>query len=121
MVTKACRVLAVDDFPDSVEMSCALLRRLGCEARGATTGRAALALASEFDPDVAILDIELPDIDGYQLASELRGQCRHAIYIVALTGHGLPADRRRAAAAGFDRFLVKPIAVAAFRELIASA
>lgn len=65
--------------------------------------------AIAFRPEVAIVDIGLPDMDGYEVARRLRAEVGSEIYLVALTGYGQPEDRRRAMESGFDAHLVKPI------------
>lgn len=113
------RILIVDDFPDVAEMACVLLGMLGHECRAAGCGRDALAEADRFDPDVALLDIGLPDLSGYELARELRQRrSGRPLYIAAITGWGAPADRARAYAAGFDQHLTKPADAAKLREVL---
>jgi DNA-binding response OmpR family regulator len=103
------RVLIVDDYPDSAEISAMLLELFGHECRTATTGKDALAQAATFDPDIVILDIGLPDISGYDVARTLRAKARdRPLYIAAVTGWGQPEDRVRALAAGFDLHMLKP-------------
>lgn len=103
------RVLVVDDYPDSAETTCTLLALLGHECRFAVCGRDALAEAARFEPDVAILDIGLPDVSGFDLARELRKQLAgRPLYLAAVTGWGQPEDRARAFAAGFDQHFLKP-------------
>lgn len=108
MTTKH-RVLVVDDYPDAAEIACTLLTMMGHDCQAASSGREALATARTFAPDVAILDIGLPDLSGYEVARALR-QLEHgaAIYIAAITGWGLPADRMRSFEAGFDQHILKP-------------
>ena len=104
------RVLVVDDYPDSAETACALLAMLGHDCRFATSGAKALEEAAQFLPDVAILDIGLPVMDGYELAERIRAQLGDAApELVALTGYGQPSDRDRSARAGFALHLVKPV------------
>ena len=103
------RVLVVDDYPDSAETTCTLLALLGHECRFAVSGKDALAQAAQWLPDVAILDIGLPDVSGFELARELRKQLAgRPLCLVAVTGWGQPEDRARALAAGFDQHFVKP-------------
>jgi signal transduction histidine kinase/ActR/RegA family two-component response regulator len=103
------RVLIVDDNVDAAEMLAALLAAHGHDVRTAHRGEAALATAGTFRPEVALLDIGLPDIDGYELARRLRGVAgADPLHLVALTGWGQDGDRARALAAGFDRHLTKP-------------
>ena len=103
------RVLIVDDYPDAGEAACMLLSQLGHDCRFATCGEDALREASKFDPDVAILDIGLPDLSGFELARRLREQLAgHPIFLAALTGWGQAEDRVKALAAGFDHHVLKP-------------
>jgi DNA-binding response OmpR family regulator len=102
------RVLIVDDFPDAAEAACILLTLLGHDARFATCGEDALREAAAFDPDIAILDIGLPDLSGFEVARRLRRCTAHALFLAALTGWGQPEDRIKALAAGFDHHVVKP-------------
>ncbi|HEX7842496.1 MAG TPA: response regulator, partial [Kofleriaceae bacterium] len=76
----------------------------------AQDGAAALALAREVAPTIALLDIGLPEMDGYELARRLRNGGA-AIKLIALTGYGQEADRQRALSAGFDEHLVKPVSI----------
>jgi CheY-like chemotaxis protein len=115
------RVLVVDDNVDAAQMLHELLARLGHEAAVAHDGAAALAVAGAFQPDVAMLDIGLPVMDGYELARRLRAQRgASALRLIAVTGYGQDADRMRAQAAGFDHHLIKPIAVDALVALLAA-
>jgi CheY-like chemotaxis protein len=103
------RVLIVDDYPDAAETACTLLSMLGHECRFATSGKDALIEAARFEPDVAILDIGLPDVSGFDVARELRRQfVGKPLYLAAVTGWGQPEDRARALAAGFDHHVLKP-------------
>jgi CheY-like chemotaxis protein len=113
------RVLVVDDTPGSAEILAALLRKLyHLDARIATDGPSALALAQEFSPQVVLLDIGLPGMSGYEVARRLRQQPRfYDVLLVALTGYGADEDRRRSKEAGFDEHLVKPASTSALREL----
>jgi CheY-like chemotaxis protein len=105
-----CRVLLVDDNQDAAEMLATSLRAMGHEVHIALDGLAALDLAANQVADVALLDLGLPVIDGYELASRLRQQSGWAsVPFAALTGYGQAADRERTAAAGFAHHLVKPI------------
>lgn len=116
------RVLVVDDYPDSAEISAMLLELFGHECRTATSGRDALAQAATFDPDIVILDIGLPDISGYDVARALRAQVRaRPLYIAAVTGWGQPEDRVRALAAGFDLHMLKPTDGAKIQSILSLA
>ena len=103
------RVLLVEDNADVAETTATMLALSGHTLRCAHDGPQALALAQEFAPEVVLLDIGLPQIDGYQVALRLRQlpQTRHAL-LVGLTGYGMPADRQRGREAGFDHHLLKP-------------
>ncbi len=115
------RVLVVDDNVDAAHMLHELLAHLGHEAAVAHDGAAALAVAGAFQPDIAVLDIGLPVMDGYELARRLRAQRgASALRLIAVTGYGQDADRMRAQAAGFDHHLIKPIAVDALVALLAA-
>ena len=117
----AGRVLVVDDNQDAAEMLADALRVLGYEVVVAHDGEAAMRLVDEAAPDVALLDIGLPRMDGYELARQLRqapGGAR--MRLVAITGYGQDSDRRRTLAAGFDAHLVKPVSIEAVTSLLAS-
>jgi two-component system CheB/CheR fusion protein len=104
------RVLVVDDNVDTAESLALLLRLKGYEVEVAHDGPAALDAATAFEPEAVLLDIGLPGLDGFQVASELRRRRSTAsALIVALTGYGQAEDQRRAREAGFDHHLIKPI------------
>jgi signal transduction histidine kinase/ActR/RegA family two-component response regulator len=110
--SNGCRVLLVDDNADAAELLAASLRALGHDVEVVFDASAALDLATRFVPDVALLDLGLPAIDGYELASRLRLQEGWAgVRFAALTGYGQQRDRRRTEAAGFDAHLTKPAQV----------
>src|SRR5579864_5640787 len=106
-----CRVLVVDDNADAAEGVAAMLRMCGHEVVTAEDGVAALQLAESFAPDVALLDLGMPRLNGYETARRIREQPsgRH-MALVALTGWGQPKDRDSTRQAGFDAHLIKPIA-----------
>ena len=104
------RVLIVDDNRDLAETAAALLRACGHDVRTAYDGITAVAAAVEHRADVVLLDIGLPEISGYEVAKQLRASAAgNRLLLVALTGYGQDADRRRAREAGFDHHLVKPV------------
>ncbi len=114
------RILVADDNRDAAESLAMLLEMSGHEVRVAHHGQAALSLAQSFRPDTALLDIGMPDMSGYEVAQALRGQSwAEGIFLVALTGWGQDADRRRAIEAGFDHHLIKPVDPDKLAELIA--
>lgn len=106
------KILVVDDNRDAAELTADFLTRHGYEARVAFDGPSALALVSEFVPDVALLDIGLPVMDGYELASQLRALLApREIQFIAITGYGQAADSSRSRDAGFVSHLTKPVDV----------
>jgi PAS domain S-box-containing protein len=116
------RVLVVDDNADAADTLALLLRLRGYDVRVARDGPEALEAAREFNPDLVLLDIGLPGMDGYAVARALRaGKAAGRVRLVALTGYGRDEDRRRSAEAGFDDHLVKPVAPDALLELLATA
>jgi signal transduction histidine kinase/CheY-like chemotaxis protein len=112
------RVLVVDDNYDAATMISEGLRELGHEVSAAEDGPTALHLAKTFRPDIAVLDIGLPQMDGYELARRLRCLDPAPASLIAVTGYGQPEDRARGLAAGFDAHLVKPVELAALKEAI---
>lgn len=107
------KVLVVDDNEDAAAMLSEALERLGYEVAVAHDGPSALRIVPEFEPDVALLDLGLPVMDGFELAERLREpemqtKCPH---LVALTGYGQDADKARSKCAGFERHLTKPIEI----------
>jgi signal transduction histidine kinase/ActR/RegA family two-component response regulator len=114
----ARRVLLVDDNEDAAAVTAALLAGWGHEVRVAHTAGAALAAFEAFAPAVAILDIGLPDMDGYALAGALRACGTPVPRLVALTGYGQQADVARATQSGFDLHLTKPAALDDLRRAV---
>jgi CheY-like chemotaxis protein len=112
------RILVVDDNVDAASSLALLLRALGHEVFVAQGGRSALAELSRIRPDIALLDIAMPDMTGYELARQMRARLGAAVRIVALSGFGLAEDRARAIDAGFDQHIVKPADPAFLRSLL---
>jgi two-component system CheB/CheR fusion protein len=104
------RILVVDDDVDSAETQRMLLSIWGYQARSAHSGPEALESVGEFRPDVVLLDLEMPGLDGYHVAERLREMpdLSDAV-LVAVTGHGREDDRRHAMQVGFAHHLVKPV------------
>jgi CheY-like chemotaxis protein len=104
------RVLMVDDNIDLVIMLASSLRQRGYSVQAAYTGPDGLILAQKWVPDVILLDIGLPGLDGYEVARRLRShpQTRHA-RIIAVTGYGRDVDKKLADEAGFDAHVTKPV------------
>ena len=112
------RVLLVDDDADQAESMKLLLERLGHTVRVVHDGTSALAAALEFGPDLALVDIGLPDIDGHTVARRLRQHPDlRQLRLVAQTGWGGEEDRRRSADAGFEQHLVKPVEIEDLQRL----
>jgi CheY-like chemotaxis protein len=109
-VSGQLRILLVEDNADARDMLQAVLALAGHDVFPFSNGESALAEARRFRPDVAIVDIGLPGMDGHEVARYLRAdpELRH-LHLIALTGYGLPEDERRAREAGFDRHLTKPV------------
>jgi len=95
-----------------------LVRQMGGEARSAADGDAAVRRASEFQPNIVLLDIGLPGVDGYEACRRLRKQYGNSLKMVAITGWGQEDDKRRASEAGFDAHLTKPADPLAVERLL---
>jgi CheY-like chemotaxis protein len=110
----------VDDYFDTAAVMCMLLDAMGHESRGASTGADALRVFTEWKPQVAIVDLEMPDLDGFHLSRLLRERCagQHLV-IVALTGSNHPAAG--VIAAGFDHYVRKPTVTAQLTEVLINA
>ena len=115
------KILVVDDNRDAADTCAMLLEASGHHVQTAYTGRQALELARTFRPHALLMDIGLPDIDGYQLAQQVRAApWGRSAALVAVTGWGQEQDRLRAVAAGFDQHLVKPISAETMDTLLQS-
>lgn len=114
------RILLVDDNVDSARTLACLLDQLGHTVTIAHDGPSAIDAAAACLPDLALLDIGLPGMDGFEVARRLRDGPEHAgIQIIALTGYGSEADRRRSREAGFDHHLIKPLEFGVLRRILA--
>jgi PAS domain S-box-containing protein len=113
------RVLVVDDSRDTANTLARLLRRLGHKVDVAYEGPSAYEAGVALTPDIVLLDIGLPGMDGYEVARRLRAEpSLDGVCLVAVTGYGSEADRRRSTAAGFDAHLVKPVEFDALRRVL---
>jgi len=113
------RVLVVDDHGDSARTLARVLELWGHEVRVAHSGPEAIAQVAAHPADLILLDIGLPEMDGYEVARRLRDQApAAAMTLIALTGYGQDEDRRRSRAAGFDHHLVKPVDLADLQRLL---
>ena len=115
--TRKLRILVTDDMIDNAESIRLLLELEGHDVAIASDGRECLRQVAAFEPDVVLLDVGLPDIDGYEVVRRIRDQRRGGpVAIAALTGWGSEDDRKQSAKAGFDRHFTKPVAM---EELLA--
>ena len=118
--TTAPRVLVVDDQADCAERLAYLLRMEGIDARVAVDGAGAIAQIADWRPHIVLLDIGLPDLDGYEVARRLRASPGGAaLRLIAVSGYGQPDDVERAFVAGFDRHFLKPVSAAKLLGAIA--
>jgi len=117
----ACQqILIVEDNDDSRQLLHVLLKLCGHSVQEAADGRQGIETIRRHPPDVALIDIGLPDLDGYQVAQIVRAEGK-TVYLVALTGYGQPEDRRRALAAGFDAHMTKPVTLEELSHVLAMA
>jgi PAS domain S-box-containing protein len=104
------KILVADDNQDAADTLAMLLQSTGHEVRTAHGGHSALMLADSFHPDIALLDVGMPDLNGHEVASQLRQTVwGKGMRLIAITGWGQEEDKRRALAAGFDHHLTKPV------------
>ena len=115
------RVLVIDDNEDSTDSMVALLSLLGHDAKGAYRGAEGLALADAFRPEVVLLDLDMPDMDGFDVARQLRGRFDHHLLVIAVTGYGRQDDRRSTRVTGFDGHLTKPVGFEQLEAVLAAA
>jgi CheY-like chemotaxis protein/two-component sensor histidine kinase len=112
------RVLVADDNRDAADSLARILELYGHEVRVAYDGATALEIARDYRPRAAVLDIGMPLVNGYEAAKRLRDALGDALTLIAATGWGQEADRRRAAEAGFDHHLTKPVDPQALNEIL---
>lgn len=109
------RILVVEDDEDNLELVCFLLGQAGYDMLQARDGRQGLELAHNHHPEMILLDMSIPEIDGWQVARQLKDNAEtQNIIIVALTGHTAPGDRKRALASGCDGYISKPLDIPSF-------
>lgn len=116
--TRRFRILVVDDIQDSADSLAQMLSMSGHDARAVHDGSAALDIARAFHPEVVLLDIGMPVMDGYEVARALRAEHGNKMTLVALTGYAQAADREAARNAGFNHHLAKPVDLQALGELL---
>lgn len=113
------RVLVVDDVADAADLLAMVIQMQGHDVQVARSGPAAIELAATYRPDVVLLDLGMPDMDGYEVACRLRAQeGGERMTIIAVTGYGRDEDRERTRAAGFDHHMVKPLDEDALRRVL---
>lgn len=118
---KKCRILVADDCRDSTDTFAMLLRARGYEVGTAYDGEQTMEAARALRPDVLVLDIGMPELNGYEICRRIREQpWGEGVFLVALTGWGQGEDRRRAKEAGFDHHMVKPMDLAELMQILAS-
>jgi CheY-like chemotaxis protein len=116
------RVLIVDENRDAADTLALLLTQAGHDVRVSYDGGAALAAARQWGPDVIVLDLYMPGMDGFEVARRLRAEAQFAsVLIVALTGASGDEDRQRSREAGIDHYLVKPVDLEFIESLLGRA
>lgn len=116
----ALRILLVEDHPEVAAAQALLLRALGYQVQTANDGVTAIEMAKSMGPDIAVVDIGLPGLDGYQVAETLRSDPQTAaIRLIALTAYGSVEDRQRSQSCGFEAHLVKPASLDQLRLALA--
>jgi two-component system CheB/CheR fusion protein len=112
-------VVVIEDNPDGAEMLSLLLEHAGYQVFTAEDGKSGIELIERVSPHVALVDIGLPVMDGFEVARWIRAQSEHQdLYLLALTGYGQAGDRAAALEAGFDEHLVKPVDADTLRQLM---
>ncbi len=113
------RVLVADDKESSREFVRTVLEHAGCVVEEAIDGREALAKVRENPPDLVVLDLHMPGLDGFAVMEELRQDARYrSLPVVALTASAMQGDRERALAAGFVDYMTKPISLSVLRNRV---
>jgi len=115
------RVLVIDDNHDSTDSMVALLGLLGHEAKGAYRGDDGLAMVEAFEPEVVLLDLEMPDMNGFDVARRLRDRFYDRVTVIAMTGYGRQGDRQSTLVTGFDGHLTKPVGFEQLEAVLAAA
>ena len=112
------RILVVEDSPDNMNLFRTILALKGHEVTGLAGGDDLLETIERSDPELVLMDIQLPGKDGFALLDEIRRSPHAKLRVLALTAHAMSGDRERALQAGFDGYITKPIDIRAFPELV---
>ena len=112
------RVLVIDDNVDSTDSMVTMLNLLGHVAQGAYSGKQGLDEAEVFLPDLVLLDLNMPDMDGFTVVRRLRARFGDELMIAALTGYGRRGDRRTTLETGFDAHLTKPVGLEQLQRVL---
>lgn len=115
------KILIVEDSPDNMKLFRTLLSLKGHEVVCLAGGDGLLPVLNQEQPELVLMDIQLPGRDGFSLLEEICGSAAGAVRVVALTAHAMTGDRERAVEAGFDGYITKPIDIRAFPDQIARA
>jgi len=121
VISVRLRILVVEDNQDGADTIARILRLWGQEARIARDGRAGVEEAKLFRPDVVLMDIGLPILNGFEAARQVRTALGPAVTLVALTACSSDADRKRGREAGFDHYLVKPVLPSTLQLILSTA
>jgi len=116
-MSRGARILVVDDNADSRMLVSELLTLKGHQVSALASGKDAISVLATFDPDLAILDLQMPEMDGFATLEGLR-ELRPKLPVIALSGHVLPSDEKRIRASGFDASLSKPSSLADLLEAV---
>ena len=112
------RILVVEDSPDNMKLFRTLLTLKGHEVSGLAGGEGLLETIARVEPELVLMDIQLPGKDGFALLAEIRESPHRGLRVVALTAHAMSGDRERAIQVGFDGYITKPIEIRNFPELV---
>jgi len=112
------RILVVEDSPDNMKLFRTLLTLKGHQVTGLPGGDGLLDTIARTEPELVLMDIQLPGKDGFALLAEVRDSAHAGVRILALTAHAMSGDRERALQAGFDGYITKPIDIRSFPDLV---
>ena len=120
-MNKPPRILVVDDGHDAADSLCMVLRMFGADSSVVYDGQAAIDFIAESKPDIVLLDLSMPGMDGYEVAQQVRtNPACDDVRLIALTGWGTDEERMRSEAAGFSEHWVKPVPAAILRKLVST-